>query len=417
MDNLKKLTKFLLITFSSLLISYSAHTQEVISLTAGNLTETVEYIYETYGEQIQVSPNDLTTFLNALSPASLSAPCAAVLPQLDFSGPTDLSFSWSEVAFSAGYRIAPLNLSGGNTPASTITTALKYDANNLAPQLYLFAFQTFCTADGTQSSVNVIIVDISIVTQNIPEGNCDCESKTQLSYSGPTTDHSTFVPWNSNCDYTKYQVCVEGTYNGSPYISCHMVIHDNTGSSGNGQSTVYVLESCGENAVYGPGTFVGGDHYGISFSSSGIHTYLKPSAPNAELQLDKVTIKNCNCKFIDRPGERPRLRQRLAMTRTAPDDLSTELATQQKVGFYMNALPNPVEQTTRLSYGIEKASTAIIKLYDSSGRTIETVLPMSFLEAGEYTHDIDFSAYPTGIYHIIVQLDNQFEVQKIVKTK
>lgn len=375
--------------------------------------ETVDYIYETYGEQIQVSPGDLTGFLNVLSPASLTAPCSACVPEMAFSSPTSLSFSWNEVAFSSAYRIASINLSSGEPSQPEITTGLKHDADNLTPELYLFAFQSYC-ADGTQSTVNIIIIDISIVTQNIPEGNCDCNSKSELSYNGPTEYYSTFIPWNSNCDYTKYQICVEGTLNGSPYISCHMVIHDNTGGSGNGQSTIYILENCGDNAVYGPGTFVGGEHYGISFSSSGIITYLTGSAANANFVIDNVTIKNCNCRFIDRPGERPG--KKSANIRTTPDDISTALVTQE-TGFYMNASPNPVIETTTLAYGLDKASTATIKLYDSSGRTIMTVLPMSFLEAGEYTHDIDFSAYPTGIYHILVQLDDQFKLQKIVKTK
>ncbi|MEM9824112.1 MAG: T9SS type A sorting domain-containing protein, partial [Bacteroidota bacterium] len=387
--------------------------QEIISLTSGNLGETVDYILETYGNQIEVSSGNINDFLGTLSATNLGAPCTACLPEITSSSSNSISFIWNEISLSSSYRIASLNLSGGQSPPQAITTSAKKDFNGLEPQLYMFAFQTFCS-DGTQSSVNVIIVDISIVTQ-LQNGNCDCDTKDQITYNGPTDLYSTFVPWNSNCDYTKYQVCVEGTYNGNPYTSCHMVIHDNTGNSGNGLANVFVLQNCGTNATYGPGSFVGHDHYGITFGSSGMFVYLTPGASSVEFEIDKVTIKNCNCKFNTRPGEGPGKK----ISATGRSDYNRQSSEHRiaKVNFDAITLPNPVQDRANFVYQLDIASNTTINLYDPFGKTLKTILDDQLLEPGEYTHEIDFSAYPSGIYHMVIQIGDQYKALKIVKTK
>jgi len=63
----------------------------------------------------------------------------------------------------------------------------------------------------------------------------------------------------------------------------------------------------------------------------------------------------------------------------------------------MQNYPNPFNATTRFSFELAQAGHTVLKIYDLTGREVETILD-SWLESG--SHHVEYQAYqlPTGIY-------------------
>lgn len=68
------------------------------------------------------------------------------------------------------------------------------------------------------------------------------------------------------------------------------------------------------------------------------------------------------------------------------------------------AYPNPVVETTTLSYTLPEAATVRLVVYDSLGRTVQT-LEEAYQPAGSYSQSIDATQWATGVYHYRLNVD------------
>lgn len=77
--------------------------------------------------------------------------------------------------------------------------------------------------------------------------------------------------------------------------------------------------------------------------------------------------------------------------------------------------PNPFENSTEISYKVEKRCSVTLNIYDTSGRLI-TSLINEVQDAGEYSINFETSNLKNGLYFYQLQLGNSFsETKKMVK--
>lgn len=76
--------------------------------------------------------------------------------------------------------------------------------------------------------------------------------------------------------------------------------------------------------------------------------------------------------------------------------------------------PNPVSTTFSVKTWVEDASTVEIKLFDTQGKLI--IQRTEELSKGEnFLEDFDLSNFPNGIYNLYLEIDNDYNILKIVK--
>jgi 5-methylthioadenosine/S-adenosylhomocysteine deaminase len=78
--------------------------------------------------------------------------------------------------------------------------------------------------------------------------------------------------------------------------------------------------------------------------------------------------------------------------------------------------PNPFNPITTISYLIPKPSFVTIKIFDSLGREVKTLVSEEKL-AGTYKVNFDCYNYTSGIYYCRMQVDQYMETKKIVLLK
>lgn len=84
--------------------------------------------------------------------------------------------------------------------------------------------------------------------------------------------------------------------------------------------------------------------------------------------------------------------------------------------FQLRAIPypNPVRTTFRIKTWVEKASIVELKLFDTNGKVI--IKRTQELFKGEnFLEDFDLTDYPNGIYNLYLEIDNDYNILKIVK--
>ena len=86
-----------------------------------------------------------------------------------------------------------------------------------------------------------------------------------------------------------------------------------------------------------------------------------------------------------------------------------------KFALYRN-YPNPFNPTTKIAFDIAKASSVTLKIYDITGKELET-LYNGYREAGKYEATFDASKYASGVYIYKLQSDNFSASEKMILTK
>jgi len=77
-------------------------------------------------------------------------------------------------------------------------------------------------------------------------------------------------------------------------------------------------------------------------------------------------------------------------------------------------IPNPFDQTTRISYSIQKSNFVSLKVYNLIGKEIFTLVN-DFQDTGSYSVEFDSRKYPGGIYFYRLQAGNEFmEMRKMI---
>ncbi|MEL7120801.1 MAG: 5'-nucleotidase C-terminal domain-containing protein, partial [Bacteroidota bacterium] len=96
------------------------------------------------------------------------------------------------------------------------------------------------------------------------------------------------------------------------------------------------------------------------------------------------------------------------------DPTSTEEFDLDLSEYSFNVSPNPMSNNVQVSYELPKTSQVTITLVDLMGRPIQNIVEDQ-LGAGQYTHTLDGSDLPTGIYAFLIQIDGKINAMKVVK--
>lgn len=78
-----------------------------------------------------------------------------------------------------------------------------------------------------------------------------------------------------------------------------------------------------------------------------------------------------------------------------------------------NIFPNPCNGITNLVFDLDKAQNISVQLFDINGKLLQTIDTGQTIK-GTYNYQIDFSAYNSGIYFIILRTDERRYTQKII---
>ena len=82
------------------------------------------------------------------------------------------------------------------------------------------------------------------------------------------------------------------------------------------------------------------------------------------------------------------------------------------IGLHQNYL-NPFNPSTTISFTIAKTSNVILKIYDSLGREVRTLLDES-LSSGNYSVTFDGQNLTIGIYFLQLKARSYIETKKLV---
>jgi len=78
--------------------------------------------------------------------------------------------------------------------------------------------------------------------------------------------------------------------------------------------------------------------------------------------------------------------------------------------------PNPFNPSTRIDYALPNNGNVILKIYDLTGKEVETILN-DFRTAGYYTINFNASNLASGIYYYRLTAGNDIAVNKMVVVK
>ncbi|HMT12825.1 MAG TPA: T9SS type A sorting domain-containing protein, partial [Ignavibacteria bacterium] len=78
--------------------------------------------------------------------------------------------------------------------------------------------------------------------------------------------------------------------------------------------------------------------------------------------------------------------------------------------------PNPFNPSTKINYSVPTAGNVSIKIYNSVGVEIMTVVDKN-VAAGNYSKTIDMSKFPTGIYFYTMRSGSFTETRKMMLVK
>jgi len=85
-------------------------------------------------------------------------------------------------------------------------------------------------------------------------------------------------------------------------------------------------------------------------------------------------------------------------------------------GNEMTAAPNPFNPSTELSYQLPAYSRVLLKIYDTAGREVRTLVD-GWQKAGLHEVTFDASALPSGLYFARLTAGEFTAVEKLVLLK
>ncbi|NUN10034.1 MAG: T9SS type A sorting domain-containing protein [Ignavibacteriaceae bacterium] len=98
--------------------------------------------------------------------------------------------------------------------------------------------------------------------------------------------------------------------------------------------------------------------------------------------------------------------------------VSNSLGSAVPVSFSLSQnYPNPFNPSTVISFGLPVASKVTLKIYNSLGQEVATLVNGEMLEAGAYSKSFDASKLTSGVYMYKITTDNFSAVKKMLLTK
>jgi len=93
---------------------------------------------------------------------------------------------------------------------------------------------------------------------------------------------------------------------------------------------------------------------------------------------------------------------------------NTAVVGYKKNGSFLRNYPNPFSQSTTISYAIQKPNYVTLKVYDKTGRELQTLVNRK-QNAGKYSVKFDAQNLSQGIYFYRLRAGNEFmETKKMV---
>ena len=82
----------------------------------------------------------------------------------------------------------------------------------------------------------------------------------------------------------------------------------------------------------------------------------------------------------------------------------------------VSSYPNPVKNTTTISYSLKKQANTTIKIYNSLGKEV-MLIQNKLLPAGKHQVNINLSEFPDGVYFCALDDEESIAIEKIVVVK
>ncbi|MEL6862825.1 MAG: T9SS type A sorting domain-containing protein [Bacteroidota bacterium] len=395
MDRLKQVLPIIGLFFYSLTLPANP----LITLTSTNLSEVVDHIITLYGDQINMTESELTTYL--LAWANDPSEC----PPLDVSilneGPTSFTFGWPtpQGALPVKYvRVGALGLESGNSSNYTVTgNSVLVDAP--LAELYLFTFMSDCIL--SESATNIIIVEKDIFFEgNLPDKPCYCPNsgRRTLSYDDlimPVVS----MEWNNKCPgYEQYRLDFEGhhsQYEDLQAFSLYFIHNDNNETPtinfwvcDKGYPEVIQNQHDVEQSIVDPQ-----GNYEVMVTTSGVYIYFN----NPNFLLTDYQGRSCGCGNVsDRQG----------------DGFGANLS---KAALQVSYFPNPVRSEGLLQLDLEEAGRLSVHLYNHLGQLVHIVDPGTYREAGAVQIPLDMKPLGTGVYTCQIVFNGQTHQHRMMK--
>jgi len=133
--------------------------------------------------------------------------------------------------------------------------------------------------------------------------------------------------------------------------------------------------------------------------SPGIHTF------KWSYEKDYSVSAGSDCAWIDYILFPP-----VVEVGTSVEDMNTDVTS-------MNCYPNPFSNETAITYTLQKNSKVTLKVYNSVGQEIASLVNGETKQAGYYTTTLNAGQLHSGIYHCVLSTDNKTIVRKLMILK
>ena len=89
-----------------------------------------------------------------------------------------------------------------------------------------------------------------------------------------------------------------------------------------------------------------------------------------------------------------------------------------KQGFLLKQnSPNPFNPSTQISFYLPKEQTVTLRIYDTTGKTIASLIDEQFISSGEYSVMFRGGEIPSGLYFYELKTDNFRKINRMLFLK
>ena len=81
------------------------------------------------------------------------------------------------------------------------------------------------------------------------------------------------------------------------------------------------------------------------------------------------------------------------------------------------AFPNPFYQTTSLEYYLPEEQSLSIRVVNMTGQLVTSIFSDEEVEAGYYQYQLDASLWSPGIYLVVLEVEGERLLKKLVLTR
>jgi len=199
---MKKLSVYLTVLLFAFLGKH-LQAQGHYEVTPSNVVHQAEEIYEDYEDQITISLETITSYLEELSHPDTYNPSHtnSTLELMDI-GPTTISVNWQAQAEATWYEVTYLNLNTGASEIVTVpSTTTEFTFQNVGDALYLLSITSFYDNGGhvESSFVDIIIIEekVFILFEDDEGYICDCPAEQVIYHaSGDQGLSNVIIDWN-----------------------------------------------------------------------------------------------------------------------------------------------------------------------------------------------------------------------------